>query len=150
MLAAVTRWPGREVVAVHRTFLCPEGTSKADVEPAKMSLGSIRGGSVRLAPAGEALAVAEGIETALSVQEGAGLPTWAALSAGGIESLILPALPLASEIFICADHDPVGLKAARKAAERWTAQGRLVRIARPPGKGRDFNDLLLEDADESQ
>ena len=42
----------------------------------------------------------EGVETALSVMEATGLPAWAALSAGGIEGLVLPDLPIAAEVVI--------------------------------------------------
>jgi phage/plasmid primase-like uncharacterized protein len=62
-----------------------------------------------------------------------------------MQGLILPALPLASEITICADNDASGLQAAYKAAERWCAEGRSVRIAVPPVVGQDFNDMCLED-----
>ncbi|HYF09058.1 MAG TPA: hypothetical protein VD970_15655, partial [Acetobacteraceae bacterium] len=43
--------------------------------------------------------------------------------------------------------DRPGLDAARQAAERWTRQGRRVRLALPrpsPGGGYDFNDLLRQ------
>jgi putative DNA primase/helicase len=141
MLAAVTREPSGAVVAVHRTYLRPDGTGKAPVRPAKMALGSVSGGAIRLAPAAERLAVTEGIETGLSVLAATGVATWAALSAGGIRWLDLPPLPLAADVVICADHDPVGLAAAEYAAERWSLEGRTVRIATPPGPGQDFNDL---------
>jgi putative DNA primase/helicase len=143
MLAAVTRGPSAAVVAVHRTFLRPDGAGKAPVEPARMTLGPVAGGAVRLAEAGGRLAVVEGIETGLSVLAATAVPTWAALSAGGIRRLVLPPPPLAAEVTICADHDPVGLAAAYDAAERWHHEGRRVRIARPPRAGCDFNDLLL-------
>jgi hypothetical protein len=68
MVAAVTTWPSRAVVAVHRTFITATGTGKAPVTSPKMMLGRCAGGAVRLAPAGEVLILAEGIETALSVQ----------------------------------------------------------------------------------
>ena len=55
---------------------------------------------------------------------------------------MLPALPLAKSVLIAADHDPVGLAAASRAADRWTSEGRSVRIARPPKLGTDFNDLI--------
>ena len=143
MIAAVTRVPGCEVLAVHRAYLAPDGSGKADVDPARMSLGPIGGGAVRLAPSGGHLAVGEGIETTLSIMQATGIPAWAALSAGGIKALILPPLPLASVVTITADHDPTGLKAAHDAAERWTREGRRVRIALPP-EGKDFNDVLRQ------
>jgi putative DNA primase/helicase len=73
-----------------------------------------------------------------------GYPAWAALSAGGIERLILPPLPLAAVVIIAADHDwnGVGERAARNAAERWIGEGRRVRIAMPREPG-DFNNVLL-------
>ncbi|MDD3182398.1 MAG: toprim domain-containing protein, partial [Alphaproteobacteria bacterium] len=93
------------------------------------------------ASAAPVMAVSEGLETGLSVQLSTGLPTWAALSAGGILNLILPPLPLASEVVIAADADPVGMKSAQDAALLWREQGRCVRIALPP-TGLDFNDVL--------
>lgn len=143
MLAAVCRVPDRRVVAVHRTYLKPDGSGKADVEPSKAMLGPVKSAAVRLAPAGERLAIAEGIETALSILQSTDLPVWAGLSASGIEDLILPPLPLASEVVLCSDNDPRGLQAADVAAERFSRQGRRVWICAPPDPGSDFNDLLL-------
>lgn len=75
--------------------------------------------------------------------QAAGLPTWAAISAGNIGKLILPPLPLAREIIIAADNDPVGMRSAQSAANMFQRQGRTVRIATPP-EGQDFNDMLQE------
>ncbi len=143
MVAAVAIAPGTQVVAIHRTFLTFDGR-KAPVSNAKAMLGPCGGGAVRLAAAGPALVISEGIETGLSVMLATGLPTWAALSAGGIEGLILPPLPLAAEVTIAADNDPSGRgqAAADKAAARFTAEGRRVRICMPPTEGTDFNDVL--------
>ena len=143
MVAAVTLWPSRQVVAVHRTFLTHDGSRKAPVTPDKMMLGPVKGAAVRLGPAAEEMAVSEGIENGLSVQQAAGVATWSALSAGGVETLVLPALPLAADITICADPDPRGLEAAEKAAGRWDREGRRVKIAHPPVVGVDFNDVLI-------
>ncbi len=143
MLAAVTDCAGK-LQAVHRTYLARDGVGKAPVEPTKMTLGAVGGFACHFAPAGATLAVAEGIETGLSVQQATGIPTWAALSAGGVRSLILPPLPLAAEITICADNDGngCGQNAAYDAAQRWVGEGRRVRIALPP-VGQDFNDVIL-------
>jgi phage/plasmid primase-like uncharacterized protein len=144
MLAAVTIWPAVEPVAIHRTYLRPDGTGKAPVEPAKKTLGPIAGGAVRLAEPGPVLALAEGIETALAFMTGSGLPTWAVLSAGNMARLVLPPLPLAAEIVIAADNDPPGLAAANVAARAFTAQGRRVRIVYPNKAGADFCDALAD------
>jgi len=126
------------VVAVHRTFLRRDGRGKADLDPNKMTLGRCRGGAVPLASVGKVVAVVEGIETGLSYQEATGIPTWAALSAGGIRNLILP--DIVEDVIVAADPDPVGLMAIFAAARGWLASGRRVSIARPP-LGFDFNDL---------
>jgi putative DNA primase/helicase len=107
-----------------------------------MMLGRCAGGAVRLAPATSVLAVTEGIETGLSVLQATGIPTWAALSAPGMAALRLPALPMAAEVIIFADHDAVGIRAAEAAIYRWHGEGRVVRLARPSTPGTDFNDVL--------
>ncbi len=145
MIAAVTRWPSRDISGVHRTFLRADGKEKAPVSQNRMMLGAVTGGAVRLAPAGTKIAVAEGIETSLSVQEGTGLPVWAAPSTSGITGLVLPELPLAAEVVIAADHDEAGRRAAEQAAERWLSEGRKVWIAKPPECGTDFNDLARDE-----
>ena len=127
-------------VAIHRTFLTPNGT-KAELEPNKMTLGPSKGGAVPLAPAGPVIAVSEGIESGLSFMQVTATPTWAGLSAAGVRNLILPRE--VEEVIIAADPDVVGIRAAYEAAQRWLAEGRRVRIARPP-VGQDFNDLLRQ------
>lgn len=146
MIAAVTIEPALQVVAVHRTYLSADGAGKAAVSPNKTMLGPVSGAAVHLASAGKVLALAEGIETALSVQAATGLPTWAALSASGIEMLVLPDLPLAAEVQIYADHDlnGRGQGAAELAANRLLAEGRKIRIILPPEPGTDFNDVLRQ------
>jgi putative DNA primase/helicase len=127
-----------EFGGIHRTFLQEDGSGKASLSPEKMSLGNIRGAGVLLSVPGPRVAVAEGIETGLSVQQATGIPTIAALSAAGVQALLLPAR--IREVFIAADPDEVGLKAAEAAARRWHGEGRIVRIVKPP-EGSDFNDL---------
>ena len=93
-----------------------------------------------MAPLGPMLAVAEGIETALTAIV-ANVPAWAALSSGGIRSLILP--EVVRDIMIAADPDTVGMVAARAAPLRWRAEGRRVVVACPSSTDLDFNDLLM-------
>ena len=137
MVAAVVR--DDRLIAIHRTFLRADGTGKADLDPAKMTLGASKGAAVPLAAAGPMLAVAEGIETALSFMQATGVPTWSALSAGGIRSLILPTS--VREVIIAADNDPTGLAKAHAAARRWMTYGRTVRVVVPPTGRGDFNDM---------
>jgi putative DNA primase/helicase len=115
--------------------------------PAKMTLGKIGGGAVRLHEPDVdlgAIGITEGIETALSVAQAINMPVWAALSAGGIEKLKLPAA--AQDVVIFADRDSHGRgqQAAEQAADRFTGEGRRVRIILPPTVGIDFNDMIAE------
>ena len=153
MVAAVTAPDGR-VMGVHRTYLTKDGRSKAfgkgDPYDSKMALGAISGGAIHLAPAGERLAICEGIETGLSVlQAWPGLPVWAALSAPGLTTIKLP--DTVRSVLILADADPPdhrgrrpGQDAARRAAHRLSKLGIDVEIAIPPVEGKDWNDLLLD------
>jgi hypothetical protein len=83
--------------------------------------------------------VGEGIETCLSAMQLMGLPAWAALSAPGLRSLVLPAD--VKDVIVLADGDEAGEKAAQDCVRRWMAEGRSVRIDRAP-RGMDFNDVL--------
>lgn len=144
-MVALLRDPEARPVAVHRTFLAPGGAGKAKVEPAKMTLGPVRGAAVRLNDATDRLVIAEGIESALAAGVLLRMPAWAAVSAGNMrDSLRLP--PSVREVVIAADHDRPGFDAAEAAARRWKAEGRIVRIAKPQKAGADFADILEERA----
>lgn len=140
--AMVARLEGASGFAVHRTYLRADGTGKADVAPAKAMLGATAGGAVRLAQGQGALAVAEGIETALSLSCGllsAPAAIWAALSTSGLTSLRLPPIP--SRLTIASDGDKAGREAAHALAERAVALGWAVSIL-PAPDGADWNDVL--------
>jgi hypothetical protein len=116
--------------------------ARAPDEP-KWSLGPIgRGAAVRLAPVGPVLAIAEGIETALTAIVAAGIPAWSAPSARGIQRLVLPTEVI--EVSVIADHDRsrVGERCAQVAADKWLSETRRVRIAMPPEADTDLNDVL--------
>jgi putative DNA primase/helicase len=139
MIALMTNPATGEPCGIHRTFLRPDGSGKA-VGQAKMMLGDA--GVIRLVPDEEVtygLGLAEGIETALSVMQGAGWsPVWACGSAGAISAF--PALPGIEALTIFADADAAGDKAARSCAERWVEGGKEVTIHRA-SEGRDWNDI---------
>src|SRR5690606_10647465 len=86
------------------------------------------------------LILAEGIETALSAAALMGAPAWAAVSAGNLERLPLPAT--ARNVILAADADLPGQRAAWAAARRLEAEGRRVRVAMPDTATGDFNDIL--------
>jgi len=160
MVALVTNGVDATPLAIHRTFLARDGSSKAPVDSQKMMLGPCRGGVVRLGdlrgagaadaadadPSGrppansDVLMVGEGIETCLAAMQATGHPTWAALSTTGLKALDLP--ENVRDVIVLADGDAPGEAAARDCSWRWKRQGRRVRIARPP-QGTDFNDMLM-------
>jgi hypothetical protein len=129
MVGRVDNFDG-ELTGISRTWL-DRGTDRTWRRRDRASLGWIAGGAVRLAPAAETLLIAEGIETALAGMQTSGLPGWAALSAGGIERLILP--DAVRDVLIAVDRDAngTGERAARAAAARWLAEDRRVRPPHP-------------------
>ena len=141
MVAGVQAINGR-VVAIHRTFLRPDGQEKADVTPCKMALGRLGDGAVRLGPAGPVLGIAEGVETALSAMQLFEVPTWCSLSASRLDRLWLP--PEAVEIHLFADNGTPGHEAAERAARAYEAQGRRVFLRFPPRNYEDWNDVLQD------
>jgi putative DNA primase/helicase len=143
MVAAVQAADSR-LSGLHRTYLRPDGRGKAGVAPVKKMLGACRGGAVRLTRTGSRTAVCEGIETGLSIlQVCPDLAVWCALSAGNLDGLTLP--PLVEEVVLVADGDPVGLAAAHRAAQRYRASGRRIRLVELP-RGMDANDMLQREA----
>lgn len=140
MIALVTDADGSPIAA-HRTYLRRDGSSKADVEPQKATLGPVWGGAIRLDPVAAELVIGEGVETSASAGRLLDLPAWAAISAGNLaRGLVLPAE--VRSVVIAADADEAGERAARAAALRWSREGRTVRVAWPDRAGFDFNDVL--------
>jgi len=143
MLAAACDVTGT-IRATHRTWLRPDGAGKASVDPPRKTLGHPLGCAVRLMPAGDAVALAEGIETALAASVLFGMPAWSCLSAGGLAAVRLP--ETIRTVLIAADHDArgEGERAAEALARRLSGEGRAVRIALPDTAGTDFNDVLMQ------
>ncbi len=157
MLAAITNGAG-EHVATHRTWLARDEAGrwrKAVLQEPKKTLGSYAGGFIplqrgasrkplRSAPEGETVAIAEGIETALSVALACPeLRVIAAVSLGNMARIVLPAA--VRTVIVCADNDGAENDSAARALAGAVAAfgkgGRRVRLARPP-VGKDFNDTL--------
>jgi hypothetical protein len=146
MAAPVVDIDGK-LIGVHLTYLRDDGAGKADFPNRDLQRecrGVIRGGAIRLAahnPDRE-LIVAEGVESTMAAMELLGLPGWSAVSAGGLKILELP--PVVRNVCIAADNDTsgAGQRNALAAFERWSREGRRVRIKIPPNAGDDFNDVI--------
>lgn len=146
MVSLMTGPNSGEPCGIHRTFLLPDGSGKADGAQ-KMMLGAA--GVIRLVPDDEVttgLGLAEGIETALAVMQRAGWsPVWAACSASGIAKFpVLPGIE-ALTIFADADDNGAGIRAAHECAARWHDAGAEVKISKPP-TGNDWLDALCRRA----
>jgi hypothetical protein len=146
MVAPVVNVYGQQT-GVAATFLRPDGSGKADLpkRDQRQFNGPISGGAVRLAshdPRHE-LIVSTGLETTASAMAIFRLPGWAALADSGIRDLDLPAEVLAVAIAADNDESGSGQEAALFAYEKWTGEGRSVRLLVPPNVGEDFNHILL-------
>jgi DNA primase len=141
VMVALVASVDHHALGIQRTYLNAAGTGKAAVPKAKLSLGSIRGGAVRLAPAAPELIVCEGLEDGLTLQQQTGLPVWVGVGTSGMMSMQLP--KTVQRIIIGADADDAGENAARQAADRFAREGRDVRIMRPSQPHKDFNAELM-------
>lgn len=162
LLALVQDRNGR-AVSIHRTYLAPDGSGKAPVATPKKLMPPVERGAcsraaIRLHPITRdgVLAVAEGLESALSYWTLARVPTWSCLSAGGLERFWIP--DAVRELHVIEDVDPsgVGQTAAmtlfRRAATRWrravfvsptmVGAAPVLLDRRRPARAVDMNDAL--------
>jgi len=157
LIAAITQLDGT-LQGLHCTYL-QQGTwqklaivhpQTGEPLPAKKMQtrygGALTGAAVQLYPIqNNRLAVAEGIETALAARELLPNcpPVWAALSANGMASLVLPGS--INELWIIADNDtprPIGMQAAETLANRAIKAGIAVKLWQPETQGWDALDEL--------
>jgi hypothetical protein len=139
MIAAVRTDLG--VIAVHRSFLDPEGRGLARFPQPRRALGSLGTGAVRLAPPRDGvLGLAEGIETALSAMQLFQVPCWATL---GNERFGLVTIPEGvRELHLFLDHDAGGDLAEARARGAYVFGNRRFVARRPDEFGYDWNDVL--------
>ncbi len=138
-LVAAAQGPDRQVIAVQLTFLEPGGLGKASVANPRKTIGALGRGAVRLGPAGDALGIAEGLETALSAMQIYYAPVWACLGASRLAAVAIP--PNVERVTIFADRDRPGRDAAMKAAARFR-QSVNVSVRLPPEACKDWNEAL--------
>lgn len=147
LVALVTDARTREPLTLHRTWIGADG-KKAAIDKPRLLLGGHRksGGVIRLWPddaVTTSLAVAEGIESALSLAH-ANLPAWSLIDAGNLAALQV--LAGIETLVIGADHDHAGTRAARVCGTRWHHAGVHVHIVMPPQERTDLNDVAKEAA----
>ena len=149
---------GDRFCGVHRTFLSEAG-GKAELDPRKMMYGPSMGAVVRLSPLTPWLILTEGIETGLAMVDIApGWTVWAALSAGNLAAVALPAT--IGELAVVVDGDQkfdprtqairrIGLRAAHAACDALGGTGVRTAIMHLPD-GMDANDLLVDRPDDAR
>lgn len=144
MVAMVGVHGQAKFVSMHRTFLKPDGSDKAEMAaPRKLMAGELPDGAcVMLSDyTGGPLGIAEGIETALSASALFGLPVWAAINANLMTKWHPPAG--CEEVAVFADNDAKfgGQSAAYQLAHRLACKGHAVTVHVPEMAGTDFNDI---------
>ncbi len=148
MVALIRNAETGEPQGLHRTALTPMGERARGPDGAKlpkMMLGVAGGGAIMLSPNWQveaSLAIAEGIESALAgLRRQPWLPTWAALSAGGVKGF--PVLAGLEALTVYADADAAGIDASRALCQRYAEAGRYAEMVRPTSAGADMADLDL-------
>lgn len=160
--AIVTAMVGSDnsIVAIHRTFLAPDGSGKAPVEPQRkiwprykdtgacihLWRGETGLSHVDAAKQGlwDTLVITEGIEDGLAIAQACPEHrVWVAGTLGNIAGIRLP--ECCGEVIVCADNDwgrPEAQRALEQGLTALTRQGRrTVKVAHSP-LGKDVNDGL--------
>jgi putative DNA primase/helicase len=147
MIALVGRHGEPKFDTMHRTFLKPDGSGKAEMpSPRKLMAGELPDGAcVMLSDwtGSGALGIAEGIETAMSASAIFSMPVWAAINATNLAKWVPP--EGCDEVAVFGDNDPKfgGQAAAFKLAHKLACKGLHVTVHIPERVGTDWNDVLL-------
>lgn len=134
--------PDSEVCCVHRTYI--DAAGKLDLESPKKLTPTCRpmiGGAIRLfEPVNGLIAVAEGIETAIAVQEYMGVPCWSVVSSEIMKGFEPP--EGITDVVVCGDNDQnfAGQAAAFILGQRLSAKGYGVTVMIPDKPGHDYLD----------
>ncbi len=134
--------PDGRMVALHRTYLTPDGRKAAVPTPKKLTpaAGPLAGASIPLhRPRAGVLGVAEGIETALGGWQASGVPTVAAYCAGNLAAFQWPAG--VHSLLVFADADAAGRAAASQLQRRAVRAGVQVQVLTPEHEGDDWGDV---------
>lgn len=154
-LLAMFRDPAGKPVTLHRIYLAPDGSSKANVPgTAKKSMSvcsdqTMVGGAVRIdSEVKSVLAVGEGLESSLAARAMHGLPTWSILTAGLMEHLVIPESVKIVIYFNDRDRSHTGQSVGEKGVIKCRAMGLQAAAYEPPfeipegAKSVDWADVI--------
>ena len=128
------------VVGIQRIFF-PNDDPRLGKADCKLSLGTIKGSAMRLAPAEPVIIMAEGPEDGASImQEGPGLPVWVPFGTSMMPSVQLP--PIVRKVIIAGQNNTAGRIATNKAAIAIAGRGLESAFAWPGDQFDDWNDQL--------
>lgn len=135
--------PDGQLLALHRTWLTPDGRKAPTPGPCKKltpTAGHLAGACIRLGSlAAGQIGIAEGIETALAARCASGVPTVAAYSAGALAGWVWPTD--LRRLVIFADADSAGAEASDKLRQRARTAGLSVEVMTPTAPGTDWCDV---------
>lgn len=138
MLALAHDRAGR-LRACQLTKLRADGSGKRGKACDRLTFGPYKGSACRLFKlAGDTLAVAEGVETALAFNTLRKIPTWATFGSVNLKAFDPP--PGVRRLYIAADGDAPGAEAAQALFDRLRDRVRVVIAAAPDGM--DWADVL--------
>lgn len=126
------------ITAVHRIRVDMPGRWP---KTKRRMLGVVHRSAVKLAPAGEKLMIAEGLETAMTPREaGMGFPCWAVGSVGAVS--FFPVLPHVKKLVIAVEAGEASTRCTKLCRRRWHSAGRTTSTLRST-IGSDLNDALM-------
>jgi hypothetical protein len=136
LLAAFRSIDNDEITAIHRIAINEDGTKRD-----RRMLGIVYRTAVKLDHAGETLAIAEGVETAMAAREMGITPCWALGGTGPISKF--PVLDGVKTLVIVAEAGKASADATALCKQRWRAASRAVRVITPDAPYSDLNDELM-------
>jgi putative DNA primase/helicase len=123
------------ITGVHRIALRGDGSKIG-----RRMLGVIHRAAMKLDPAGETLAIGEGVETCMAARVLGFAPAWAVGSVGAIS--FFPVIEGVKRLVILGERGDASARAIEFCGRRWRKAGRRVRIVMP-NVGDDLNDVLI-------
>jgi hypothetical protein len=146
LIAAFRSIDDDTVTGIQRVALTSDGAKRVvltsdGATSGRMMLGVVHRAAVKLDPAGETLAIGEGIETCLAARQMGHAPVWALGSAGAIKSF--PVIGGVQCLRVLGEVGKASADAVRLCSRRWFRAGRRMQLVTPDDGCSDLNDELM-------